>query len=74
MLRLGEEIKILTDRNEEIFEDYVSIKKEIMNYNDLARDQPLEKGGTGGPTRGNKELIDLMEIMKQENDNLIDQV
>lgn len=33
---------------------------------------PLEKGGVGWAIRGNKEMTDLLEVMKRDHETLVD--
>jgi len=33
---------------------------------------PVEKGGAGRSVRGNKEMTDLLEVMKRDHEALVD--
>lgn len=35
---------------------------------------PIEKGGVGWSIWGNKEMSDLLEVMKRDHETLVDQI
>jgi hypothetical protein len=53
-------------------ERLVEITKELIKVSDQNETQPIEKGGTGMAVRGNKEMTDLLEVMKRDHETLVD--
>ena len=58
--------------NEDLKERLVEITKELIKVSDQNETQPIEKGGTGMAVWGNKEMTDLLEVMKRDHETLVD--
>lgn len=55
-------------------EKQVELTKELLKVSEDEEGMPVEKGGYRSALKGNKEMTDLLEVMKKDHETLVDTI